>query len=490
MNELKRYESLQAGLDLIDQGFTLIDRDLRMVAWNKTFLRLLDFPSEMGFVGATFESFMRYNAERGEYGSGDPERYIDERMRAARAFEPHDIERTRPNGTVLRIRGMPVPGHGFVTLYTDITAQKNAERQMRQLTGGLAHDFNNILTVIIGNLAALARARSDDAAVAEFADPALAAARRGAELIKGLLTFSHPQPLQAQATDVAPLLAAAARGVRRSLPEGLQLDIDAGAGPLWAWVDANPLQNSLLNLILNARDATPPPGRIGVRASAQVLDAEGAAALQMQPGRCVLIEVSDNGAGMDAATLARVFDPFFTTKPPGTGTGLGLAMVHGFVKQSGGAIGLRSTPGEGTTASLWLPACDAGSDAPSPTELADDGVCADRGLALLVEDAADVRRVVRRLLLELGFAVIEAENGSEAMQLLDQTPAIALLLSDVVMPGGVDGRALAAHARERGVPQVVLMSGYAPHGEPPEGVPMLAKPFTRAQLAALLAETA
>jgi PAS domain S-box-containing protein len=617
----------------------LIDSNLRFVAWNKTFLRLLGFPHEMGYVGAPFESFIRFNAERGEYGSGDMQAAIDERMEAARAFAPHEIERTRPDGTVLLVRGVPVPGHGFVTLYSDITAQKHAERQIRehnamlesrvaertvelrrseaqmrlitdsipaliayfdrdgvyryinrgfhdwfgldtanpggvsakqylgassdagirpnlaralageavtfehetalvggqrviarttlipetdargtvagcfeltfditeqkhaqemlvqaqkmeglgQLTGGLAHDFNNLLTVILGNLSALSDARGSDPAVAEFVEPAVDAARRGAELIKGLLLFARQHPLDAQAADVAPLIASVGRLVRRSLPESLQLDIDAGAAPLWAWTDAHQLQNSLLNLILNARDATQTQGRIGVHASLQELDATRASALQTAPGRYVCIEVSDNGCGMDAQALARVFEPFFTTKRSGLGTGLGMAMVYGFVKQSGGAIGIRSAVGQGTTVSLWLPPCEAGSDLPLPADLAPDDARGDRGLALLVEDDAQVRKVVRRALLELGFAVIEAETGSEAMQILDRTPGIALLLTDVVMPGSIDGRALAAHAREhRGVPQIVLMSGYAPDQGQPADVPMLAKPFTKGQLAAVL----
>ena len=656
-----RYESLRAALDLIDQGFTLVDRDLRFVAWNKTFLRLLDFPPEMGYVGAPFESFMRFNAERGEYGPGPVQRYVDERMRSAREFAPHEFERTRPNGVVLLVRGVPVPGHGFVTLYSDITARRHAERQIRehsamletrvtertaelrrseaqmrlitdsipaliayfdrqgvyryinrgyhdwfgldtanpgaasamesrggatdagirthvaralagqavtyeyetpviggrlvnarttlipevgadgavagcfeltfditeqkraqamlvqaqkmealgQLTGGLAHDFNNILTVVIGNLAALRQAHAGEATLAEFVEPALQAARRGADLIKALLSFSRQQPLEAQATELAPLIDGVGQLVRRSLPESLQLDIQAAAHglaadpdparvdvdvaalPLWAWIDANQLQNTLLNLILNARDAIQAQavarGHIGLHASAQALDAAQAAQLQVEPGSYVRIEVSDNGAGMDAATLARVYEPFFTTKRPGLGTGLGLAMVYGFVRQSGGAISIHSTPGRGTTVSICLPSCAPASPAAWPTEPDPDARRGNQGLALLVEDDREVRQVVRRQLLELGFAVIEAENGHEAVQILDQTPGIRLLLSDVVMPGGIDGRALAAHAREQcGVPRVVLMSGYAPDPSQASQVTMLAKPFTMPQLAALL----
>ncbi len=645
-DSFRRYESLRAALDLIDQGLTLIDSDLRFVAWNKTFLRLLDFPPEMGYVGAPFESFIRYNAERGEYGSGDQQAYIDERLRAARAFEPHEIERTRPDGTVLRVRGVPVPGHGFVTLYSDISAQTNAERQIRehsamletrvadrtaelrrsealmrlvtdsipalvayfdrdrvyrylnrgyhdwfgldtanpaaasakaylgastyagirpnltramageavtfeyqatiagnrrviarttlipeiaadgavagcfeltfdvteqrrtqallvqaqkmealgQLTGGLAHDFNNLLTVILGNLGALSAARAGDPTVAEFVDPAVAAARRGAEVIKALLSFSRTQPLEAQAVEMAPLLGAIGKMVRCSLPDGLQLSIDTDTAPLWAWIDADQLHNALLNLILNARDATAADGRIGVHVSAQLLPQARAAEWHVEPGRYICLAVSDNGSGMDSATLARMFEPFFTTKRAGQGTGLGLAMVYGFVKQSGGAIEVSSTLGIGTTVSLWLPACEAASALPPTMAAGDDEAGADRGLALLVDDDAQVRKVLRRWLLELGFAVIEAENGSEAIQFLDQmpvNPGITLLLSDVVMPGGFDGRALAAHAREHHrLARVVLMSGYAPDLGQASDVPLLGKPFTKAQLAALLGDLA
>ena len=635
----KRYESLQAALDLIDQGFTLIDRDLRFVAWNKTFLRLLDFPMEMGYVGAPFESFIRYNAERCDYGPGDPEGHVDERMRAARTFAPHEIERTRPDGSVLLVRGVPVPGHGFVTLYSDITAQRNAERQIReqttllesrvtertaelrrseaqmrlitdsipalvayfdqhrvyryinrgyrewfgldpahpgavsarqylgaatyksirpqvaralageavtfeyettivggavvtarttlipeiaadgsvagcfeltfdiseqkraqamlvqaqkmealgQLTGGLAHDFNNILTVILGNLDALARARGGDATVAEFVEPAAEAARRGADLIKGLLSFARKQPLEAQAADVTLLIASVGRMVRRSLPEHLQLDMAAGDTPLWAWVDTHQLQNALLNLVLNARDASPLQGRISVQAGLRSLEGAPAAALQVGAGRYVLIEVSDNGAGMDAATQARAFEPFFTTKPQGQGTGLGLAMVYGFVRQSGGAIQLASTPGRGSTVSVWLPALAPGAVQAGPASGGQDSARGDQGLALLVDDEAAVRQVVRRQLLDLGYVVIEAESGAEAMQILEKTPGIALLLADVVMPGEVDGCLLARFARQRcGVRRVLLMSGFAPGMAQADAQPVLAKPFTRSQLAALI----
>ena len=192
---------------------------------------------------------------------------------------------------------------------------------------------------------------------------------------------------------------------------------------------------------------------------------------------------------MDATTRARVFEPFFTTKSPGTGTGLGMAMVYGFVRQSGGTVDIVSELDKGTTVTLWLPS-EIEAPAHTPAQ-SDDGGRANnqpgQGLALLVEDDANVRRVVRRLLLDLGFAVLEAETGQEALQILDQTVGIRLLLSDIVMPGGVDGRQVAHHAIQQGqVPKIILMSAYAPDSDDLPGIPLLAKPFTKAQLAALL----
>jgi CheY-like chemotaxis protein len=260
------------------------------------------------------------------------------------------------------------------------------------------------------------------------------------------------------------------------------------AGPageaLWVWIDAMLLEQALVNLLLNARDAIAGPGEIHLQAQAGQLDGETAATLEVPPGAYVRLDVRDTGAGMDAATLAQLFDPFFTTKRPGRGTGLGMAMVYGFVKQSGGAIDVASTPGEGTRVSLWLPATDApeAADVAEPTQAP-----VHTGLALLVDDDAEVRGVVRRQLRELGYAVVEASGADEAMSLLARLSDVSLLLSDVVMPGALDGRDVAARARASGrVASVVLMSAYAPGAVSMRGVPMLTKPFTRAELLAAI----
>lgn len=635
-----RQQTLQAGLDLLDQGLTVFDSSLHLVAWNRAFLELLSFPPEMTRIGAPFENFIRYNAQRGEYGDEPVEDAVRQRVDLALQFLPHDIERERPDGRILRITGQPLPGHGFVTLYSDVTEQRRTEQALRQanlelesrvqartaslrrseqqmrlvtdsipalvayfsvdhgyeyinrgyqdwfgldpqhldrvsaraflghevyegirpfvkralsgesvtfdyelrtqagealsvrttlvpdrgpdgcvvgcfeltfdvteqkrsqalilraqkmeamgqLAGGLAHDFNNILTVILGNLTALGDARAGDAQVAEYTEPAITAARRGAELIRGLMTFARQQPLQAGAVDVDALVASVVRLVRPALPACLTLQAHTGDEAAWVWADPMQLENALVNLILNARDATPASGRIDIRVRTSVLDATQAAAMQLQPGAHVCIEVRDEGVGMDAATLARVFEPFFTTKRPGSGTGLGMAMVYGFVRQSGGVVDARSRPGEGTVVSLWLPAAEVpGGLAP----MDDPGTVPDaarRGVALLVEDDADVRKVVRRSLLDLGYAVIEAAHGQEGLEILQRMDGITLLLSDVMMPGELDGRALARQARREGLARhVLLMSGYAPGMDTLTDLPVLAKPFTTAELAQALA---
>jgi len=629
----KSHESLKAALDLIDQGYSLMDGELRLLSWNAAFVRLLDFPAELVRAGVPIEALFRFNAERGEYGPGDPELQVAERVVRARRFEPHAFERVRPNGQVLHIRGVPVPEVGFVTIYSDVTANRRAERQVRehaaelerrvaerteelrrseaqlrlitdsipaligyfdarkayryinrgyqdwfgvdpaqperasarrmlgdaayagirpqvaralrgeatsfeydaccvdgrvrrarttlipertpdgavagcfeltfdvseqrrtqellahaqkmealgQLTGGLAHDFNNMLTVIVGNLGAL-RPRIAPAAAEEYLDPALAAARRGTELIRTLLGFARRQALQAQAAELGPLIELVVRLLKRSLPEALRVQVEEGPR-LCAWIDPSRLQDALVNLILNARDAQ--AGTIRLRAALQTLSPERAAELQAAAGRYVRLDVIDDGQGMDARTRSRAFEPFFTTRPAGAGSGLGLAMVYGFVRQSEGAVEIASAPGRGTTVSLWLPQVDARpqDDAEAAAAVAMRGAA--QALALLVEDDPEVRKVVRRSLVDLGFAVLEAENGAEALRIIDDTPRIDLLLSDVVMPGAVDGHAVARHARARQVPQVALMSAYVP-GAPEGGVPMLAKPFTQRELAEFL----
>ncbi|MBT9521655.1 MAG: PAS domain-containing protein, partial [Dechloromonas sp.] len=356
---------------------------------------------------------------------------------------------------------------GFFVFSHEITEQKRMQAALvqaqkmeaiGQLTGGLAHDFNNLLTVIIGNLAALQDHRPDDAGVNEFVEPALQSARRGVQLIKRLLTFSRQQPLEPQAVDIGQLIVNLGKLVRRSLPESIAVSTDLGGMTLHALVDPGQLESALLNFALNSRDAMPEGGRLHIAARAVELSTD-AAAFDVSPGQYALIEVADNGCGMDATTLARACEPFFTTKRLGLGSGLGLAMAYGFAKQSGGGVSIQSQLEQGTTVLMVLPLATPEPDVDTPGE--DTALPAGGELVLLVEDEPNVRRVVRQQLIDLGYPVIEAEDGVQALAMIDQIPDIAIVVSDVIMPGGLDGRQLADRVLLSQPDMcIVLMSGY------------------------------
>ncbi len=656
--QLRRHDLLLAGLDLLDQAIAVFDTTPKLVTWNKALVRLLDFPEALVRVGTPFEAFVRFNAERGEYGEGDIETLVAKRMAAARAFLPHYVERARPNGTVLAVRGVPIPNLGFVSLWTDITEQRryealiqqqNAQLEARvrertaeleqanseidqiagalrrsehrlqliidsipaliayvdggeiyrfanrgyaewfgypkdeivgrsirevvgedayaqirsqverartgervcyeysrvgtdgrtlharsvvvpeigtdgrtvvgffvmttditeqkanqaalvqaqkmeavgQLTGGLAHDFNNLLTIIIGNLSALQQ-RIGAGPGAEFVDPSLQAARRGAELIRRLLTFSRRQSLAPTAVEVGALVHNMTHLLARTLGETIRIHLRLPGEPVHALVDPHQLENAILNLAINARDAMPVGGELTIGVSRRQLDEALAGVVEVAAGDYVQIDVGDTGKGIEPAVLQRVFEPFFTTKDFGSGSGLGLSMVYGFVRQSGGNIRIHSTPGRGTHVRFVLPTAAAAVTAPERAAPATARARALDGPVLLVEDEPEVRKVVRMQLTSLGHVVIEAADGVEALGLLQNVDDIALLVSDTVMPGGIGGRELARRARTlRPQLPILLVTGYAseatPTDELPADVPTLRKPFDQAALAGALA---
>lgn len=350
-----------------------------------------------------------------------------------------------------------------------------------QLTGGLAHDFNNLLAVIIGSLELV----EPDARDAPRLSRALKAAERGALLTQRLLAFSRKQALHPQAAAMAPLLENLSELMRHSLPATLSLEIEAQS-PAWpAWIDVGQLENALINLVMNARDAM--AGRGGVIKirtwNQRVIRSSG------QRQDMVALEVIDHGSGMSQAVKARVFEPFFTTKATGSGSGLGLSMVYGFVRQSGGRVALESAPGQGTTVRLQLPrALTEVEKEVAPA--VDEPPPAGERLALVLEDEEDVRQTICEQLYQLGWLTLETASGEEALQLLEASPDIALLISDLMLPGALSGADVIHTARRRfpALP-VLLISGQdlRPAQNPalPE-VEWLRKPFTRAQLAQAL----
>lgn len=429
---------------------------------------------------------------------------VEDKVRRALAGEEvtYEYSMPGPGGETLHTRSTLVPDFGpdgeVIGCYVhavDVTEQRRTQSALAQaqkmeaigqLTGGLAHDFNNMLTVVMGNLHGLVEALGDHPAVAEYVEPALAATEGGAGLIRRLLAFSRQQPIAPVVIGVNELVLDMARMIRRSLPSTITISTASRDVDLRALVDPNQLESAILNLALNARDAMPNGGELRIECSLECIEGMAAADLELPPGCYVQIAVADNGTGMDSATLTRVFEPFFTTKKFGLGSGLGMAMVYGFIKQSGGGVRIRSRQAVGTTVSLLLPQ--------APRQAAMQGAAVETvgppslegRLVLLVEDDDKVRDVVRKQLSALGCAVLEAESGHEAADMIENIPAITLVLSDIVMPGGMDGRALARFVRRfRPEVPVVLMSGYADKaeaGREDAEVPVLDKPFTQERL--------
>jgi PAS domain S-box-containing protein len=362
----------------------------------------------------------------------------------------------------------PVRRHFFIG--RDLTEKQAAEAQLRhahkmdavgQLTGGVAHDFNNILTVITGTIGILEEAVADQpqlAAVAKLIDEA---AERGANLTKHLLAFARKQPLQPVELDVNALVLEAAKLLHPTLGEHIEITPLLAEDAWTALADPNQLATAVLNLAINARDAMPDGGKLALETSNVFLD-ENYASMhnEVTPGNYVMIAVSDTGTGIPPALLERVFEPFFTTKEVGRGTGLGLAVAHGIVTQHGGRIAVESELGKGSTFTVFLPHARAASASQAITAmkpLASPG----GETVLVVEDEAAVRRAVQRNLERLGYRVIAATDGEDALRIAESLDGIDLLLSDVVMPG-IDGPELACRLRAKWPDLPVLfVTGYS-----------------------------
>ena len=625
---------MQAALDHINQGFTVFDSQLKLVAWNRGLSQMLDLPEELCVRGKHLSAFFRVLAERGEYGPGEIEGKIERRVERALKFEPHYFERVRPNGQVIAIAGTPLPQGGFVTTYSDVTEerqrqeklertvaertralrqsedwlrlvtdnipaliayvspgpvfrfanrryaewfgqsivsiagrpvsevvgpdlfsilephinramqgnavsyeyqrnrpdgtpaymrstlipdmtldgrtlgifvlsldatdQKHAEAALLQsqrmdavgkLAGGLAHDFNNLLAIMMGNLLALNRIEDPIGleTLKSKVDPMLMATKRGADLTQRLLAFSRGKAVDPKPVSLARILSNVAGLLAGSLPSSIELKLDLCGTQLGAELDPTQLETALINLAFNARDAMPDGGTISISVTETTFDRKQAEELGVTPGRYAALSFADSGIGMDEETQLRIFEPFFTTKQFGTGSGLGLSMVYGFMRQSGGAIQVVSTCGKGSEFKLYLPAracapfrTDAGPSGGADTS---NGLNGNGELVLLVEDDSDVARSVIEQLESLGYAVLLADDSEDARRLALELPELRAVLSDIVMPGQMDGLALAREIRSRR-PDVgiALMSGYADWSDfagstPDAGFPILAKPF-------------
>ncbi|MDA9431653.1 PAS domain S-box protein [Bradyrhizobium sp. CCBAU 51627] len=387
----------------------------------------------------------------------------------------------------------------FNVFYRDLTDKIASEERIRhaekmeavgQLTGGVAHDFNNILTVITGTIEILADAVAKDPGLAAITKMIDEAAGRGAELTQHLLAFARKQPLQPREVDINALIVDTAKLLRPTLGEQIQIESVFEDESCVAIVDPNQLTTAILNLALNARDAMPDGGKLIVETGAAYLDEVYASANDVPPGHYVLIAVSDTGTGIPAHMLARVFDPFFTSKGPGKGTGLGLSMVYGFIKQSAGHIKIYSEEGHGTTIKMYLP------PGKTPTAVAEGVLPASieggQETILVVEDDRLVREYVLAQLHSLGYVTLQAANAAEALAIVAAGEPFDLLFTDVIMPGKMNGRQLADEVlKARPDLRVVYTSGYTEnaiihHGRLDSGVLLLAKPYRKSDLARII----
>ena len=494
---------LRSSLDSLSQGVAVFDTDQRLTNWNQGVQMLLDLPRAIVREGTPYGAFAEHTRQQ-----GSPFLEEEDQLRFGHELPGETVtyERIGSRGQHLELRRTSMPDGGFVLTVSDMTQRAQAEGVLReaqkmqaigQLTGGIAHDFNNLLTVILGNLE-FVRAKLDPGqhALQARAERAVWAAQRGATLTSQLLAFARKQPLAPAPLDLAATIPELLPLLRRTLGEPIDLRFVDSAG-LWpAMADAAQLESAVLNLALNARDAMPGGGRLTVELANKVLDeAYARTHAEVVPGDYAMLAVSDTGHGMTPQVVARVFEPFFTTKPDGKGTGLGLAMVFGFVKQSGGHVKIYSEPGEGTTVRIYLPralGALARQTLPSraPLELP-------RGTAtvLVVEDDPAVREIAVAILSDLGYRVLEAADGAEGLRVFGSNAgSIELLLTDVILPGPVRGREMADRITAmRPEVRTLFMSGYTEnsivhHGRLDDGVQLISKPFKREQLARKVAE--
>jgi PAS domain S-box-containing protein len=480
-------------------GVILIDARGRVIMFNPACEKLFGYASHE-VVGQNVKVLMpaSYRAEH--------DRYLDNYHRTAvRKIIGigREVTGQRKDGTTfpinLSVGEARQDGESiFVGIIHDLTDRKHTEEQLvqaqkmeavGQLSGGIAHDFNNLLTVIVGNAEFLSDELKSRLDLQKLADSIVQAGERGAELTQRLLAFGRRQTLNPVEIDCNGLIGGVRKLLQRTLSEEIAIRITLEDGLASAYADAGQLENALVNLALNAKDAMPDGGIITITTANMRLD-EGYAEQhpEVHPGQYVMIAVTDNGSGMPKDVLDRVFEPFFTTKDVGKGSGLGLSMVYGFVKQSNGHVAIYSEPGLGTTVRIYLPASATTTERSEPGETSEDALLSGAETVLVAEDDPFVRTYAINCLRSLGYQVIEAVDGRDALARITAGARADLLFTDVVMPGGVNGWELAESARHiQPDLKVLLTSGYAletlaERGRLPTGAAILNKPYRKAEL--------
>jgi PAS domain S-box-containing protein len=506
LDNRKRREALLASvLDHIPDGLIVADLDRRIIQCNTALCKIFGYqPSEIEgrstrILYADDETFERVGLARAER----IDNVVDSHM-------PFEVELRRKSGELFPCASFGAPvrdpnGRVIATLViirdaTRERAQAEALSKAQrfeaygQLTGGVAHDFNNLLTIITGNLELLEMRLKDDRD-RTLLKRAQDAADMGARLTARLLTFARRRKLEPVVVNLNELILGMAELLRRTLGEPIQMS-SVLSSSLWPTkADPSEIENAVLNLAINARDAMPNGGKLIMETSNVVLDGtEPETARDIAPGQYVRLSVADNGSGMAHDVLTRVFEPFFTTKEPGRGTGLGLSTIYGFAKQSGGGVSIYSEVGRGTVVNIYLPRTNADLPVSERGHHEPDLSNARRVAILVVEDNPDVRDVTVARLEEMGFSVMRADSGPAAISLLQSGAAIDLVFSDVVMAGGMSGYDVVRWVREnRPGLKLLLTSGFVTEiakredtvGESPK---VLRKPYNRAELSAAIRE--
>ncbi|MDP6873400.1 MAG: PAS domain S-box protein [Alphaproteobacteria bacterium] len=491
---------LVEAIENIPEGIALYDSDRRLVLHNKTLQQMFPHLEEIYRQGVLFDDVVRDTVRLGLVveAVGREEEWAAERIRDF-GMKDQAFEQELDGGRWLLLSDHNTEDGGVVSIRTDITELKQREEQLRQaqkmealgqLTGGVAHDFNNLLAIMMGNIALLEEELGPNSDLKALTEPTLRAIDQASELTQRMLSFARQQPLKIQDVDPNTFLTNIQPLIQQALNEDIKVEFSTLVGIWHCKVDLAQLEQAIVNLAINAREAMPDGGRLRIElGNAALPDPSGQGPSGLAPGEYITIAMADTGRGVPAADLPRIFDPFFTTKEVGEGSGLGLSMVHGFVKQSRGDITVQSEVGGGTTFRLYLPRAEIEPDSRPEAQPVKAAPKATGETILVIEDEADVQTMVARSLRRAGYEVILADAGQAGLDILAQRGGgVDLLLTDVLLPGGKNGQQVAdeAQANDPNL-KVLFMSGYSRDAIVDQGrirpdVRLLTKPFVPAEL--------